>query len=314
MAHSRCPPEICFKQEHLTLSELKENYESDHHYLWRRNILPYPESVLFTTSRVCHVTGESGFRGIIRDGGFRKPPHLETEDNFLWWSLSVTKSEIAFAEKRFYRWTFEDADYNQSPFLEKFTTSPAFQSESRYGNFRFTFPFRKLLREYAQQFCEDSAPVLRVLCTELYRQQILYTVLVHPRHVQKYGQYPRLPYSMNSVCGYRDGYMSWLCQSPSDSYFYKLVVDNTNCQMFAKPLKGRVSCVWDNVAVAFHMEPGTELSINRRELLDSVSVCDMTKPNLLRDPGTPLDSDEANKILQDLRERNGLGQQKYYAY
>ncbi|XP_026866634.2 uncharacterized protein LOC113577919 [Electrophorus electricus] len=307
MGDLRCTPKKCFKREHLPLSELKEIYKEDHAYLSKSNIPLYPESVLFRISRVCHVTGKSGFRGIIEDGGFQKPAQDKTEDktedNFLWWSLSVTKSEIASAEKRFLRWKSKDADYNQSPFLEKFTTSPAFQSESRYGNFRFTFPFRKLLREYAQRFCKDSAPVLRVLCTELYRQQILYTVLVHPRHVQKYGQYPRLPLYDKGICGYRRGRMFWFCQSPSDCYRNQLNMDEEN--MWAEPLSSQEQeyYVWDHVAVVFHMEPDWKLAMERKWLLKNVTLCEIAEP-CRRRPEDQLTKKDAEEVLEELKRKH----------
>ncbi|XP_076869264.1 uncharacterized protein LOC143519565 isoform X1 [Brachyhypopomus gauderio] len=308
MSNFRGPPQIRKHGEHVSLSEFKEYWSVNNHYLSKTNIPSYPESVLFRISRVCHVTGESGVRGIIGDGGFRR-----LDDNFLWFSLYVSENEISSAERRFLRWSLEDGYRAQRPLLEKFTTSPAFQRESRYGNFCFNFPIRKVLHLYSRQFCGQSAPVLRVLGTELYRQEILYSVLVHPPHVHQYNDYPRLPSGMGGVCGYREGCMSWTCQSPSDCYNYSLKVDDRKCKMSAKRL-GNVEYyyVWDHVAMAFHMEPGWTFSIDREELLENVSVCDMTKPNLLRPPDTCLTRNAAETILENLREMYGQDYQRYY--
>ncbi|XP_036414846.1 uncharacterized protein LOC118799215 [Colossoma macropomum] len=300
--NSRGHVETCCEGKHVRLLELKEDL--DHRYLEKNNIPPYPNNVLFCVSKVCHVTGGSGLRGIFRDGGFRITHH----DNFLWWSLSVTKDDIAAAEKRFLKGLFPNVQAsNQQPFLKKFTTSPAFQSKSRYGNFRFTFRLKELLSLYARQFCDRSAPVLRVLDTKIYKAEIMYSVLVHPRHIEDYSQYPRLPRRYNRVCGYFQGNMSWRCQAPSESHGHRLVVDKEDSAVHVKSLKGEEYYVWDHVAVAFHMEPGWVLNVDQERLYSSVSVCEVTKPNLLREPDCALSEDEASEVLQDIASQHDLG-------
>ncbi|XP_036414309.1 uncharacterized protein LOC118798838 [Colossoma macropomum] len=302
--NSRGHVETCCEHEHVSLLELKKDPYLDKRYLKKNNIPPYPDNVLFCVSKVCHVTGESGLRGIFRDGGFRITRH----DNFLWWSLSVTKDDIAVAEKRFLKKSFPKVQAsNQQPFLEKFTTSPAFQSKSRYGNFRFTFRLRKLLSLYARQFCDRSAPVLRVLDTKIYKTEIMYSVLVHPRHIEDYRQYPRLPHRYNRVCGYFQGKMSWRCQAPSEIHHYRLVVDKEKSRVYVKTLSSEEYYVWDHVAVAFYMEPGWVLDVDRKQLYRSVSVCEVTKPNLVREPDRALNEDEASEVLQDIASQHNLG-------
>ncbi|KAL6462121.1 hypothetical protein MHYP_G00285430 [Metynnis hypsauchen] len=228
--NSRGHVETCCEGKHVRLLEQKEDPYLDNHYLTKNNIPSYP-NVLFRVSKVCHVTGERGLRCIFHDGGFRITHH----GNLLWWSLSVTKDDIAVAEKRFLKGLFPNVQAsNQQPFLEKFTTSPAFQSESRYGNFRFTFRLRKLLSLYARQFCDGSAPVFRVLDTKIYKKEIMYSVLVHPRYIKYYSQYPRLPRRYNRVCGYFQGKMSWRCQAPSKSHGHSL--DEEESTVHAKRL------------------------------------------------------------------------------
>ncbi|XP_076869268.1 uncharacterized protein LOC143519566 [Brachyhypopomus gauderio] len=299
MGDFRGPPQIRKHGEHVSLSEFKEYWNVNNHYLSKTNIPSYPESVLFRISRVCHVTGESGVRGIIGDGGFR-----QLDDNFLWFSLYVSENEISSAERRFLRWSLEDGYRAQRPLLEKFTTSPAFQRESRYGNFCFNFPIRKVLRLYSRQFCGQSAPVLRVLGTDLYQQEILYSVLVHPPNVLDYEDYPRLPvYDGVGVCGYRWGRLSWLSQSPSDGYAYKLEKNEEERLIWAQPHHRQEFYLWDQVAMAFHMEPGWTLHMDRKQLLPRVSVCKIAEPCLLRSPDTPLTKDRADKILRELKSR-----------
>ncbi|XP_072548359.1 uncharacterized protein [Salminus brasiliensis] len=289
----------CCEGEHVSLSELKEDPGLDNQYLKKRNIPPYPESAVFYAPNVCHVTAQSGLQGIFANGGFWVPHH-EGYDNFLWWSLSLTEYDIAEAEENFLNETFPDGwNQNQQPFLEDFTTSPAFQDESRYGNFRFTFPLRELLSQYARQFCGKSAPVLRVYNTQIYKQEIMYTVLVHPRHINRYKQYPRLPVE-EDVCGYFQGQVSWWCQAPSGAHHYKLEVDQRRRKVNVRTLRREEYYVWDHVAVAFHMEPHWILRVNQARLYNSLTVCEVSQLNLLRKPDTGLRVDDAEEMLNDL--------------
>ncbi|XP_053343497.1 uncharacterized protein LOC128513947 [Clarias gariepinus] len=234
--------------EHVSLTELKNDNKflktSNNGYLRNKNIPDYPEYV-FSGSEVCHVTDKRGLEGIFSDGGFK------ANGSFLWWSLSVP-------------------DY----YLSKETTSPAFQDESRYGNFRFTLPLRELLNLYRKQYRDSNAPVLRVLDTQVYKQEILYSILVHPRYMRHYRKYPNLPFDDESVCGYRKGSWFWRCQSPSNKYF-----------------------VWDHVGVAFHMKPGQILNVDPDRLADSLSACEVASKNLLREPKRAITLPEAEKIV-----------------
>lgn len=300
---------LCCEMEHVSVSKLKEDPSVDPYYLGRTYIPAYPNAV-FRVSRVCHVTGESGLRSIFRDAGFRKP--YCRDDNFLWWSLSATQDDIAFAEKNLLEETFPGVQNpNQQPFLEKFTTSPAFQSESRYGNFRFTFSLKALLFLYKKQFCDKSL-VLRVLDTKLYQKEVLYTVLVHPPNVKCYDQYPRLPQDdEDAVCGYAHGSVIWRCQAPSDSHRYALEVDKGERLVHARSRSDEVYYVWDHVAVAFHMQPDWNLRVELNQLLSHVSVCEVTEFNLLREPDTPLSVSDAQALLESLRERSGQASSHY---
>ncbi|XP_072515091.1 uncharacterized protein [Salminus brasiliensis] len=296
---------MCCKGEHVSVSELEGDPWIDQYYLGKTNIPWYPKSV-FHVSKVCHVTGDSGLYSIFNKGGFQKPHFLD--DNFLWWSLSVTKDEIADAEKNLLKKIFSAGQaHNQQLFLEDFTTSPAFQSKSRYGNFRFTFPLKELLRLYATQFCTDSSLVFRIFDTEIYKKEILYTVLVHPQHVARYDRYPRLPCGDSAVCGYSQGNISWRCQAPSDNLRHQLEVNKEECRVHAKPLQSEVYYVWDHVAVAFHMEPGWILRVDPNQLSSSVSVCELSEINLLKEPDTALSESDAHAVLENVRRQYGLG-------
>lgn len=289
-----------FERQHLSLSDLKkENIE--HGYLYN-NIPAYPESVEFHIEKVSHVTGRDGLEGIFNDLGFRQPSDTS---RFLWWELSITTDDIRSAERRFLTSLFPRTQIrNQLPFLENFTTSKAFQNDSPYGNFCFTFSIKELLHHYGAQFCSSHSPVLRVYETVLYRQEILYTIVVHPRDIHCYDDYPRLPGVGDGVCGYVDGSIWWHCQAPSETYMHRLNVNWKYCSVHISP-HNKQYFVWDHVCVAFHMEPGWVLHVEKDRLFKRLNVCDVSAPCLLKPPETPLSLHEADNILTNLKARMG---------
>ncbi|KAI7806911.1 hypothetical protein IRJ41_014024 [Triplophysa rosa] len=278
--------ETYFDGQHLSLYDLKEE-EIDHRYLFKNNIPAYPESVEFDVKKVSHVTGRCGLEGIFTDLGFRQPSNTS---HFLWWELSITTDDICSAEQRFLT-SLSPCTHicDQLPFLEYFT-SKAFQKESPYGNFRFTFSIRELLYHYGDQFCHDQSPVLRVYETVLYKQEILYTIVVHPRNIHCYDDYPRLPKNGDGVCGYAKGSIWWRCQSPSETYRHRFNV-NWNNQYY----------VWDHVCLALHMEPGWVLHVDQDRLFKRLNVCEVSQRHLLKPPETPLSLNEADNIFTNLK-------------
>lgn len=272
----------------MNLTQLEEDFP-DHRYLRKESIPCYPECV-FRAPKVCHVTNQSGLEGILEDGGF------QGKDSFLWWNLSVSDGTAVKHQNFSQRWQRLD----QVPSLKEFTTSPAFQSKSRYGNFCFTFNLRALLNIYSKEYCDRTAPILRVLGTRFFKQEILYEILVHPRYMTCYSKYPRLPFNDKRLCGYRFGNLSWRCQSPSDNYKYCLG-ENDEGDMVAIPLRESEYFVWDNVAVAFHMEQNWLLPVSHSRLFKNLSVCEIASPNLSKGPKMSLS--EAKEEVEKLRNK-----------
>lgn len=226
-------------------------------------------------SNVCHATERTGLHGIMKDEGFKG----DFKDKYLWWSLSLQNVK--------------------KPFLKKFGTSPAFQTESRYGNFCFNFTLTELLNAYSKQFCNFTSPILRVLGTTLYQKEIVYSVLVHPKYMKHYMKYPRLPTENTYLCGYSEKKMFWHCQSPSDKYKYSLEMNRETGERYPLPLRGLEYFVWDNVAVAFHMKKNWVLKFNHGRLFEHLSVCDTAYPALLKEK--QMSVQEANEEVNKLR-------------
>ncbi|RVE63340.1 hypothetical protein OJAV_G00135370 [Oryzias javanicus] len=103
--------------------------------------------------------------------------------------------------------------------LKRFATSPAFSPKSRLGHFRFTFPLEEVLKAYSQQFCSGGQPVMRVYETVLYKQEIVYAVLVHSPDDQKnFSQYPLLTEDPNAVCFFREGRFFWRSEAMCETH------------------------------------------------------------------------------------------------
>ncbi|KAG7231452.1 hypothetical protein INR49_011913, partial [Caranx melampygus] len=197
-------------------------------------------------------------KGIKEDGGFKDPGKHQGTDYLLWWSLAVKPEDITSAERRLLKKTYPDRTeaqgQDQRSFLGKFASSPAFLKTSMFGPYRFTFPVKDVLKAYREQFCSGAPPVMRVYETVLYKQEVMYVVLVHSPDVQKFNSYPVLSEDPEAVCCYKDGhFFIWRSQA-----IYNLVQRPEIKQMEAQQLFGTdvEFYVWDCVAVALHMEKG----------------------------------------------------------
>ncbi|MEQ2314861.1 hypothetical protein AMECASPLE_016299 [Ameca splendens] len=246
--------------EHLKLEDLKiKPAVAENSYLFKANIPEYPKPE-FHVSLLKHETTREGLQGIYTDGGFRDPNGGFRDPNglsLIWWSLAVGPEEINDAETRLLEKTFPGVkveDPEQQKFLWKFATSPAFLETSRLGSFRFTFPLEEVLTAYRDQICSGAEPVMRVYKTVLYKQEVMYVVLVHsPEFDKKFSKYPLLKDDPNAVCVYRDGRFIWRSEAMCETHWYELNIRDLN-QMEARRLPNHQFYVWDHVAVALHVE------------------------------------------------------------
>lgn len=275
------------KSQHLKLDDLIEKAWRkglSSKYLYKENIpaSPRPE---FHVSHLKHDTNRDGLRGIKTDEGFRNP----FRGSLLWWSLAVGPDEITSAERRLLETTFPDRTEEQvqmqQSFLEKFTTSPAFEQTSRLGSYRLTFPLEEVLKAYREQFCSGAQPVMRVYETVLYKKEVMYVVLVHsPANQERFSKYPLLTDDPNSVCTYRDGCFIWRPEAMSETHTYKFVLRQDAMQMEAAEAEHpQQFYVWDNVAVALHVDKQV-LNFDADGLRENLTFCSLGRAPITRDP------------------------------
>ncbi|XP_043997677.1 uncharacterized protein si:ch211-197h24.8 [Gambusia affinis] len=253
---------MVFPNQHLKLEDLKRQPGVSGKYL-NKNIPEYPKPE-FHVSRLKHETSGSALSEIKTDGGFRDTKG----ESLIWWSLSVGPDEINNAETRL-RGTVAPEQQN---FLWRFATSPAFKETSRLGSFRFTFPLQEVLTAYSDQICSGAEPVMRVLQTDLYKKEVMYAVLVHSPHLnKKFKEHPLLKDDPNAICVYKDGHFIWRSEAMCDTHWYEYDKD----QMEATPVEGyQQFYVWDNVALALHVENNQVLKLDFNKPEDFLTYCE----------------------------------------
>ncbi|KAG9268435.1 hypothetical protein AMEX_G17410 [Astyanax mexicanus] len=247
----------------------------------------YPSPVEFHVSYVSHVTDTEPFQQILKFERF-----IPSVSKLSWWLLNIKEEEIRSAEKRYLQKIFpnqtQEQIENHEKFLDRFTNSPAFQSESRYGNYRFTFPLAELMKMYQEQHCGREEPVLRVMKTMFYKKEILYGVLIHsPQHSERvqreFGSLPSLKKNSEFV-QYQDQKVIWSAQAISDDLRFSLSVNTDEARVEIQPV-GDKKCwyVWDHVCLAFYL-PDTHnaLKVPGRRLIEATEACKLQKINLLQ--------------------------------
>ncbi|XP_068587804.1 uncharacterized protein [Cebidichthys violaceus] len=205
------------EKQHLKLEDLR-NTRVINRYLYKVNIPAYPQPE-FHVCRLKHDTDGWGLHGIKRDEGFKNPD----QDGLLWWSLDVGPEEITSAERRLLETTYpdqtEEQAQRQQSFLGTFATSPAFKRTSRLGSYRFTFDLEEVLKAYSEQCCSDQPPVMRMYTTRLYKQEVMYAVLVHsPANQDEFSEYPLLPDDPKAVCAYKDDCFIWRSEAMCETH------------------------------------------------------------------------------------------------
>lgn len=267
--------EISFKGKHLKLEELKRN-DLQNDYLYK-SIRQQPEKVEIKVSYLRHNTNLQGYHGIRDSEGFKKPSRSDSPTrDLVWWSPDISRHDITIAEEQYlYRQEIYD---DVKPFLHKFTSSPAFLSSSRNGNFRFSMPINELLKSYKQQFCAGQKPNIRVFETVVYKQEVMYSIVIHAPHAQDlFSEYPLLQNTQDAVCEFRKDTIIWRPQAMSKTHRFYL---SRNNQAIRISTKNRQYYMWDNVGVAFHVPHGQIFSFSEAILIKSLRLCEGAEPKL----------------------------------
>lgn len=309
---------------HLSVPEIKSQMLRDPSpmttYL-QKNIPPYPNPVEFVVANVSHVTEENGHNGILESEQFKPPESDES-----WWSLHITDEEIQSAEKRFFEMNPPQAESEiKTNLMKKFTTSPLFNlKESRFGNYRYVFPLVDLMDAYREQNCGGQEPVVRIYETITYKQEIVYSVLIHSPEDNK--EYPPLTESrwvrydaqqdtkelQDTTNDNQDieGKIIWKAQAICETHWYELLPE-----IQARKVQNRHEYyVWDQVSLVFHLPGAKALKFPRERLIEALESCelsdiDLSKSNFIKksEERRKKDFEEAkqcvNKLKQELKDK-----------
>ncbi|KAL0171954.1 hypothetical protein M9458_032265, partial [Cirrhinus mrigala] len=257
---------------HLQLKQLK-SMQIQNSYLYK--IIPeYPKEVDFQVAKLRHNTNLQGFLGIWGSEGFTKPTRSKSaKHDLVWWSPDISKDDITSAEQRYLDTQQCDAE---KPFLHKFTTSPAFLSSSRMGNFRFSMSIPDLMYSFQEQFCSGQKPDIRTFETVVYKQEVMHSIVVHaPQARNLFSEYPLLEDTEEPACVFHENTIIWCPQAMCKTHRFRL-----SCNMKAIHIKARKEYMWDNIGVAFHVPHGQIFRFNNEILLNSLRLCEGAYPKL----------------------------------
>uniref|UniRef100_UPI00398EEE7B uncharacterized protein n=1 Tax=Pristiophorus japonicus TaxID=55135 RepID=UPI00398EEE7B len=216
----------------------------------------------FQPTKLFHVTNYVGFQGIRADRAFKSETAktIGTVDAcFSWWSFEIDQGEKERERNRYREIIYKNLNMKET-LLSEFFNSPAFQDESRYGNFKLTYDIQTLIETYKSSVCDGQQPEFRVLGTFRYKQEIMHAVVVHPPDVSLFQDYPAVPNGPESdaVVSVSDQGWKWRPESTGNQLTYRR---------------------WDHVSFAFYLPPEKQqFKLPDGEL--PLTYCKIGKPDL----------------------------------
>lgn len=277
----------------------------------------------FPVHRLQHVTVKDSMDGIYMEERFKimKPDFRSGYKDFLFWSADIVPKDIAAARIK----ACEDAKKvlpklifrtYENKIRDQFANSPAFnKSASQYGNFKFSFQLSDLLKWYRDQHCGDEEPQLRILGTDLFKQEITHYILVHsPDQSHRFTKLLDIPSEDGSGLHFvhlRDETVYWRPESTSISLKVKISEDSPVPEKLCsepcthhKPdgfkcvVIKNIKSVWNYLVFAFHLPDGHDLKIQKTQLFKSLKACKILEPALI-DESKYLELNTARNFIKE---------------
>ncbi|XP_044145265.1 uncharacterized protein LOC122934119 [Bufo gargarizans] len=273
----------------------------------------------FPVCTLQHVTSQEGAKKILDSKSFKGREHERPEFNALsFWSAEVSLDNIQMGRLQVYKKMktvvkAEDFATFCKEMMEQFANSPAFdKSASRYGNFKFSFPLSDLLSRYKTQHCKGREPQLRILGTDVYKQEIAHYILVHSPDTIDFIDLPMVSNKPNSqdVVSWIDETLYWRPESTSNSLSLKIFGNSctARCSDLQKPRRSTSRprtwrkartflprCVWNHLMLCFHLPNDGELKTPVQDLLSNLTPCHPLQPFLNNDP---IQRNQAKELIQ----------------
>ncbi|XP_077136169.1 uncharacterized protein LOC143793247 [Ranitomeya variabilis] len=253
-----------------------------------------------------HVTSQDLAKKILESKSFKGRIHERSEFNHLsFWSADISTDDIEKGHLQMYetmrmKVKAEELDtFHVEMMREQFANSPAFnKSASSYGNFNFSLPLSLLLCRYKTQHCKGKEPQLRILGTDIYKQEIAHYIIVHNpdnKDFEDLRMVATMPTTSQNpkIVTWMDETLHWRPQSTSSSLHLSISDNSCQSRMYS-PRKQRMphrkmrprepSCVWNHLVFAFHLPNDAKLQFPIRYLLRNLTPCHALQPFIKLDP------------------------------
>ncbi|XP_073474219.1 uncharacterized protein [Aquarana catesbeiana] len=290
----------------------------------------------FPVSYLQHVTDTSSMEEIYNQEGFRIVAQTSRPGfrDLSFWSAAIASEDIEAAREKSYGvvkrvLSPEMAKKYEGRIKAQYANSPAFKtSSSRYGNFKFSFPLFSLLDLYQAQHCGGKEPQLRILGTDLYKQEMAHYILVHsPNRSDQFKNFPMVhkaqgcsehllnPFQSLPSVYRKNGILYWKPESTSSVLKVKIsgqgiawrecpipcdyFIDNEYCRHI-KEENYEVWSIWNHLVFAFHLPNDLCLEVSKGQLLKNLTACSIDEPALLEESKC-LEIKDAKDIIRQMK-------------
>ncbi|XP_077334498.1 uncharacterized protein LOC143975818 [Lithobates pipiens] len=283
----------------------------------------------FPVHRLQHVTDMSSMEGIYDEERFKTTMRAIRPQfrDLVFWSAEIAPEDIREARKESFKEAKEVlpswmARKYGKKIKDQFANSPAFDKSSRYGNFKFSFHFFDLLSLYQTQHCGGEKPQLRILGTDLYKQEIVHYILVHsPDQSHQFRNLKNIQTDGHGSVYLRDEAVYWAPESTSIYLNVKIAEDpgpktcHPPCNFYKeegycihlRDTEYKVLSVWNHLVFAFHLPNHRGLEIKKEQLLNSLTACAIAESPLI-DEYKRLEEKAAKDIIRKMK--SDFGRQK----
>ncbi|XP_042192979.1 uncharacterized protein LOC121849486 [Callorhinchus milii] len=204
--------EDLFSKSHLRSMENGSSYLSisDSSLLSVASYKPWGQAE-FHFTKLFHATNFQGVKDILERQRFyvkSKKIIEKKEMYFSWWSVAIGKDMI-IEERERQRNVLSNAGIGVNRLPDQFLNSPAFQDQSRYGNYKFTYDITTLIAEYKNAMCPGNTTEISVLGTFQYKCENMHAVVVHAPGEPTFEDFPRIQNNSYVVSKTLEGNWIW---------------------------------------------------------------------------------------------------------
>lgn len=235
----------CIFDYPVNRTQIKEKYGKQK---WKNLKKAKQKGTEIPIKNLAHFTSKAKAAGIITSGGFKGGDKKINEDVFAslsWWSPKFTEEDINLVRntiERAIRPFYKENDDPES-LKNQFATSDAFIPQAwRYGNIFFEYGIDELCQHYERYRANNIQ--YKILGTYVYRQEIMYAVLVCSDGDQQFAAYPAVPGDGNNEAVVTHNNQNWVWRPRATSTTITRLAGFRQIPQFRR---------WEHVAFAFYV-------------------------------------------------------------